>query len=1220
MRESDHRHSAALASLASALALSLLATGPLGGCQSAARGGSSATQRQGRSVIESLRARAEAERKSPSIVRVDASLFPSLATAELTPLSASELVPGAPARIPLHELLASSPPLATKASSVEAPSEDARLTAQLRYAQGRQKLLEGNAADAIADFQAATRLDPSAAELWRELGQAQFAAGRRTSAASSFRRAVELGLRDPHVLFTLARESARGDKIDEARSLLIEAAKQNAPNADPALRVVVLAELAPLLTRTGHLAAAREALTPTADLPDQLTSPTNLRSELSELYRKRAESWQQIGDWSNRLGDADAALAAYERAALFPGSDAEAIASRRLFALLGAGRPTEAGLLLLDQVQRPDQCAGDGAISLARQLNVATNLGSQLGEAIAQVSHGSSAKWTPSQRLSLSRVEAALQVPEAAMRTRVQALTLDADGTPVVHDLVGSLPREPGVRASLISEIADACPKAAPALAEAFLLDGIGLDALLSRESKGTGTSLVQAYVQAKRGRSIDGLSRIDSVSSWEPKARVPAMLARCELAASSARWDSVQASLASLEAETTPEGRLAYATALRAAQRPARAMESLSNSDRETSGLAATLLRADLALRLGQPEVAADSFTHVLEIDRYDERAYEGLMTLHLPTGQKPDAERLNGTLRSLREAIPQGRVAKFLTVRNALARGSKDQVESMLMGMVRQSPPNPIALELLTGLWEAPQRDPKAAFAKPEQFLREMLTVHPDSPHVLASLARVLAAAGRVDEGETLLESSLATSPNPTLARLREHLVRDTLKDPARADQLAESRLAQSPPTIDNLVERAELQAKRGDFAAAARTLAQGLPSDATLTSEQSAVLMSILTKAPLDAKTSRESATGIVQLFDRADSGKLLPVLQIKRLTAAAIAYSREPGKLADEVLRLAKAQPDVGLTAHRPVLQILDSIGERAATVGFLREMVVRTSSNWRDDLAENYAFAIMLAGSEKDAEALLELATDRPSLVRWLAILNKRLRNAEGLAPGTNESYMRAEVAYAIASGMSSAGREAESEATLSLAIRFDPTHGMANNDLGYNLADRGERLDEAEQMLDRALAKEPSNANVLDSVAWLRYKRGQVRDETGADGAVVREGAISMLKRAIDLDEDGENAIMRDHLGDALWRDGQKENAIQAWREASAMIAPTLAVLAERKDDPSLTVKVIRTVAESLRSKLAAVQANAEPGIAPLAPQPQPPATPKANASEGSPR
>lgn len=1200
MRVRDQRFSS-VSSLASALALALLAGGPLGGCHSAARVDTSTTQRQGRSAIDALRARAAAERARPTPTAIDPGLFPTLDVSAVTPLSESELASDAPARLTLDDIISAAPALAHPSSAEDLPSEDARLTAQLRYSQGRQKLLDGDTAEAITDLQAATRLDPSAAELWRELGNAQYASGRRTSASSSFRRAVELGLREPQVLYTLARDSVRAENAEAAKSLLIEALKSGQSNVDPAVSLVLHAELAPLLARNGHYTAAREALMRAADLPESFTSPTNMRSELAELYRKRGEAWQQIGDWSSRLADADGALDAYAKAALFPGADPEALATRRLYALLSAGRPAEASLLLLDQAQRTDQCAGEGSISLARQLSATTNLGPQLAEAISQLSNNASLSLTATQHLALARVESALQSEEAAWQTRVRALALDTDVNPVMHDLVGSLSRDVNVRARVAADIADAAPRSASILADALVLDGIGLDAFVFLPTRGAGTTIAQGYVLAKRGRAGEALDRLLSVTSWDDAARTPAQLAKVEFAAASARWEAMESALQSLELETSPEGLLSHVATLRATQQPSRALDILTRSQVEDKSAAAALLRADLALRLSKPEDAASAFAQVLEADRFDERAYEGLITLHLPTGPLPDSDKLNGTLRALREAMPQGRVSRFLSIRNSLARGAKEQVETTLMGMVRQSPPNAIALELLTGLWEAPQRDAKAAFAKPIQFLREQVDRHPDSSQVLASLARVLAASGNGVEAEALLEQALSKSPNATLARLREQLVRVALKDPNRADQLANQRLAQSAPTIDNLVERADLDARRGDLPGAARMLAAGLPRDITLSSEQSALLLNILTKTPLDAKTSVENASALIQLFDHMGEAKLLPVLQIKRLTAATIAYAAEPTKLADEVVRLAKAQPDIGLTAHRPVLQILESLGARSAMVPFLHELVARTQNDWREDIAESYTFAIMLAGDEKSTEALLGLATDRPSLVRWLAVLRKRVREREPLDASTTDAYLRAEIAYQLASGMSQAGRERESEATLALAIHLDEKHPMANNDLGYNLADRGDRLDEAEKMLDRALEHEPSNANVLDSVAWLRYKRGQLRDEVGADGAVTREGAISILRRAIELDEEGDNSIMRDHLGDALWRDGQREQATELWREASAMIAPTLAILADRKDDPSLTAKLIRQVAESLRAKLAAVQANGEPNIAPLA-------------------
>lgn len=1187
--------------------LALLSIAPYG-CQTATRGSDGSSVRAGRSAMDQLRTRATMERSHATPVRIEASLFSGLDAAAVSPLSPSELEAGSPARRTLREVFASATPPPNAKAGDEKPSDDARLTAQLRYAQAKQKLLEGNSGDAITDLQAATRLDPTASELWRELGNAQYASGRRTSASNSFRQAVELGLREPQVMYTLARDSARSDRSDEALSLLLAAAQLDLHGSDPALAWLIHAELAPLLARRGEITAARESLSLAADLPEPFASPTNLKSELAELYRRRDEMWQQIGDWSCKLGDAETAVRAYDRAGEFPSSDVESLSTRRLFALLNAGRPAEAAISLLEQIQQSNQCANDGAIALARQLRVATDLGPTLASAIGQLERDTVRKFTATQRVGLLRVQAYLLASDAGMEIRERALALDsADVTPIVHDLVGSLPTDVHVRTRMAGEVGDAVPRVASQLADALVLDGIGLDELVREPSKGTGFTIVQAYVEAKRGEAVRALARLQAVQSWPESCRVTARLAEVELAVASARWDAVESGLSQLASETTAEGRLAYATALRAAQRPARAMEVLGTLDRVDQNTSAQLLRAELALRSDSGETADRAYARVIELDRFDERAYEGLITLHLPNGRLPDADKLNGSLRALRETIPQGRVARFLTVRNAMARGARDQAESSLMGMVRRSPPNPIALELLTGLWEAPRADAKTALAAPERFLREQVAQHPGSAPLLASLARVLAAAGKTEESEQLLEKTVAEHPSPTLSRLREHIVRDVMKDPARADRLALERLDQSPATIDNIVERAELQSRRNDLAGAERTLATGLPAEMTLTNEQSSLLLSILTKAPIDAKTSASHALAMVGLFERLGPDvKLLPVMQIKRLTAATIAYASEPVKLTDEVVRIAKSQPEIGLTAYRPVLQILDSIGSRSAMLPFLHELVARTQSDWREDLVELYAGVVAVQGTEKDAEALVELATDRPLLVRWLASLRKRSTARDEIDATTSDSYMRAEIAYVLASGMGAAGREAESEATLALAIRLDQTHGMANNDLGYNLADRGERLDEAEKMLARALAEEPENANVMDSAAWLKYKRGQLKDEVAADGTVTREGAISMLRRAIEKDEEGDNAIMRDHLGDALWRDGQHEMAVEMWQEASTMIAPTLAVLTDRKDDPSLTARVYRATAASLRAKLAAVQAKNEPVTAPLASEAHP--------------
>jgi tetratricopeptide (TPR) repeat protein len=98
----------------------------------------------------------------------------------------------------------------------------------------------------------------------------------------------------------------------------------------------------------------------------------------------------------------------------------------------------------------------------------------------------------------------------------------------------------------------------------------------------------------------------------------------------------------------------------------------------------------------------------------------------------------------------------------------------------------------------------------------------------------------------------------------------------------------------------------------------------------------------------------------------------------------------------------------------------------------------------------------------------------------------------------------------------------------------DPT---LQNALGYTLADHDEQLSRAEKLIRRALLSSPDNPAVLDSLGWLRFRRGDTR------------GATPILERAYTLSQDGDIAA---HLGEVLWRSGDESKARQVWAEALA--------------------------------------------------------------------
>ncbi len=108
------------------------------------------------------------------------------------------------------------------------------------------------------------------------------------------------------------------------------------------------------------------------------------------------------------------------------------------------------------------------------------------------------------------------------------------------------------------------------------------------------------------------------------------------------------------------------------------------------------------------------------------------------------------------------------------------------------------------------------------------------------------------------------------------------------------------------------------------------------------------------------------------------------------------------------------------------------------------------------------------------------------------------------------------------------------EQLLRRLIAIKPDHHHAHNALGYSLADRGVRLPEAKQLIEKALALAPDDAYILDSLGWVEFRMGNTAR------------ALSILQSAYGKRPDAEIAA---HLGEVLWVSGQREQALKIWRE-----------------------------------------------------------------------
>ena len=123
------------------------------------------------------------------------------------------------------------------------------------------------------------------------------------------------------------------------------------------------------------------------------------------------------------------------------------------------------------------------------------------------------------------------------------------------------------------------------------------------------------------------------------------------------------------------------------------------------------------------------------------------------------------------------------------------------------------------------------------------------------------------------------------------------------------------------------------------------------------------------------------------------------------------------------------------------------------------------------------------------------------------------------------------------------------ETRLRKLIALRPDSAQAYNALGYSYADRGIRLPEARELIEKAVKLSPDDSFILDSLGWVLYRQGDLA------------GALGALERAYGLRDDPEIAA---HIGEVLSALGRQDEARRILREA----------LAKNPDNEALTAAV----------------------------------------------
>lgn len=120
------------------------------------------------------------------------------------------------------------------------------------------------------------------------------------------------------------------------------------------------------------------------------------------------------------------------------------------------------------------------------------------------------------------------------------------------------------------------------------------------------------------------------------------------------------------------------------------------------------------------------------------------------------------------------------------------------------------------------------------------------------------------------------------------------------------------------------------------------------------------------------------------------------------------------------------------------------------------------------------------------------------------------------------------------------GNWEQAEADFRRALELNPGQPQVLNYLGYSLVEKQIKLDEALDMIEQAVARQPNSGYIVDSLGWVLYRLGRY------------EEAVGHMERAAELMPI--DPVVNDHLGDVLWAVGRTTEAEFQWKRALSFI------------------------------------------------------------------
>jgi tetratricopeptide (TPR) repeat protein len=499
--------------------------------------------------------------------------------------------------------------------------------------------------------------------------------------------------------------------------------------------------------------------------------------------------------------------------------------------------------------------------------------------------------------------------------------------------------------------------------------------------------------------------------------------------------------------------------------------------------------LKGEVALRNGDTGFAIVSYENAARLEPDEPRLHGRLAHLYVRRG---DLERALPHAQAAVAGNPDDDFSRTLLAGALAGLGRDKEAADHYREIIRRTPDQSDPYLLLASLHSKDGDDPAA-----RATLEALLKTAPNSVMGRYYLGRLHATAGRLDEADEEFREALRRNPRSTLVLTDLGLIEEMRGEPARAAVLYRRVLALAP---ENSTARERLA--------------------------------SVL----IGQKKFNEALTHF-RALERIEADPTGTRVKIALIFLEQGDYDRAATEL-ELVARAAPDDPDVhyylGITYSET------NAFDRAES--HLKK--VRSGTELYADSQLQLAYLKQrqgqLSAAGRHATLAVEARPDSPDLVAFLIAIERErgnLTHAVALARTLAKDYPENDrYRFTLGALLDESGDRQASIAAMRKAISLNPRNSEALNYLGYTFAEEGRNLDEAERLILRALAIDPSDGFYMDSLGWVYFQQRRYGR------------AVEKLERAVELT--GNDVTIQEHLGDAYRQMGRESEARRLYQDA----------------------------------------------------------------------